>query len=470
MTRFYPQAAMTLEIRWEDFRNESDVVLTKLSTLRVTPKNVRVNINDYKSADTFNAELEYKNFPFDPRTIRALGVTIHMRDMGHIVNQVGLVDQIDVTKNLIPGSKQDVVFMGFADEDTITLDEGSQRVRFEGRDFTSLMIDKPWDKKGPIDLARPLTVVIQEILLQNEATQEIFIENRTGAILPNIGLYAPSFTPLGTTKNKKKNDTYWDVIQDIVARAGLVAYIELDKLIITKPRALFDKSNAKQFVYGSNLKSLEMHRKIGRMKDINVRVMSLNIEKKQVLKIDIPRQAKPDWLQAMNLSAVNNTTKKLKPTKGQEVKEVTETAPFLTFRIPEITNEDHLKEVGQSIYEELGRQQLEGSLQTREMSICDGGVPFDVTNIRNGTPIDIEVNHDDLTGLRRLDTESARTQWLINRKYAPIVARALAKATGKFGTPFYTKSVEFSFDAESGFSMKLDFMNFIEISDRALGR
>jgi hypothetical protein len=65
---------------------------------------------------------------------------------------------------------------------------------------------------------------------------------------------------------RAKKDKYWEVIQDLVGKAALVAYIELDELIIAKPRALYEGTNAKQFIYGKNLKSLEFKRKLGRVK------------------------------------------------------------------------------------------------------------------------------------------------------------------------------------------------------------
>jgi hypothetical protein len=476
MTVYYPQAAMTLRVTFENFRNDADFILNEVYTMRITPKSVNVNINDYTQADTFSAEVDYKNFPFDPRSIRSIGATVHMANVEHIVNEYGEVEQLvpaGTGNSIIEESTQNVVFMGFADEDNIRLDEASRTVRFEGRDFTALLIDTPFDM-GSLDLFRPLTVVLRQILANLEATRNIYVLNKTGEILPTIGQFAPAYTPLAATKNKKRNETYWDVIQDLVGRAGLIAYIELDKLVVAKPRALFDESESKQFIYGKNITNLELKRKIGRLKDNNVRVLSLNLEQKEVIQADIPREAGASWRRALGLLSGDVKRTRLKPLADGSMSEVKETAPFLTFRVPNIASKSQLTEIGQNIYEEMGRQQIEGSFETREMAICDKsniGYPkeFNVTKIRNATPIEIEIHHEDLEGIRRVDSLAARTQYLIDKCYDTRIAQALATAMGKLGTPFYTKAVEFRFDSQRGFTMKLDFINQIEISDSLLG-
>lgn len=471
MPYYYPQAAMTLRIVFEDFRLDTDAgpptILGNEYVLHITPKRLSVKINDYTQADTFSCEIDYRNFPFDPRSIRALGVTIFIQDMGHLVDgMTGKRDRIEPSDGLTPGKPSNVVFQGFADEESISLNDSARTISFEGRDFTSLLIDMKWDRES-IDLFKPVSVVIQKILRDNKSTENIWIDNKVTGILPNIGSYAPDYKPLAAKRNNRKNESYWDVIQHVIGLAGLVAYIQIDKLVITKPRVLYKKDRAKQFIYGKNIKSLNFKRKLGRMKGLNVKVMSL-IDKK-VLKIDIPKQADKDWLKAMGLKAADLTVVKIKSNGEKEnVK-----APFSVHRLPHINDDDHLRDVGQGIFEEIGRQQIEGDLETNDMSVCEGktGVPtsFDITKMRNGTPIDISIEGEHLKGIRKIDSNADRQKYLIDKKYPPLVAAALAESLGKFATPFYTKAITFDFDTTSGFKMRLDFINFIELSDRLLG-
>lgn len=463
MSYYFPQAVMTLRIRWEDFSN-GERILEDNYKLKVIAKNVTVQINDYTKADTFSATIDYKNFPFDPRCIRALGVTVHMENKKQtFVSNPNAADFNAL--NLIEPKPDNTIFTGFADEESIRFDDSSRQVEFEGRDFTSLLIDAPYTGKA-LDLGRPLDQVIQELISELPTTTNLVVENRTGESLPNIGQYAPDYSPLARDRSSKKKEKYWDVITDIVSRGGLIAYIELDKLVITKPRVLYADSKIYQFIYGSNLANLGFKRKLGRQKGINISVRSANFERKEVLEVKIPEEASEEWASAIGVARSRQKIQKI-DTQGQVTEE---DAPFLTFNVADIASVEQLTAIGEGIYEEIGRQQIEGSLETKEMCLLQDGVEFDITKIRNGTPVRIEIDQGDLEGIRRITTESEREQFLVRRCYDRKVAKALAKTLGKFETRFYTRQVEFSISQDQGFRMKLDFVNFIELDNKGLGK
>lgn len=462
MSYFYPQAVCTLKVRWEDF-GQDDAILTKDYTLRVLAKSVTVQINDYTAADTFDCQIDYKSFPFDPRCIRAVGITIHMEDMKKLYNDDGSVAKLEP-------SVENTVFQGFADEEEISFDDSTRSVMLSGRDFTALLIDSAYTGKA-LDLGASLDSIINQLLKELPATEEITVDNRTGGALPNLGSFAPDFNPLSRTRGAKKNESYWDVIQDIVGRSGLIAYIELDKLVLTKPRKLFNNEDTYQFIYGRNLKSINFKRKIGRQRGINVLVRSINPENKNepVLTAKIPAEATNAFVNALGIQKADQTVEKV-DSKG---KVITETAPFITFNVPDIGSKTQLIAVGEGIFEEIGRQQIEGSIETKDMCISqqqagsEQYIEFDITKIRVGTPIKIEIESDDLDEITRIKSEQRRVQFLLARCYEEKIARALARTLGKFQTRFYTKSVEFSINNE-GFTMNLDFINFIELGNKGL--
>ena len=474
---FYnPKTALTLRLVFEDYKQGSDARLAKVYKVQCRPKRVEVNINDYTQADTFSCELDYKNFPFDPRALRALGVTVHMED----------------TNDEIIPSESNAIFQGFADEDTIELDENSRIVKFEGRDFTSLLIDAPYPKQSTIALSTPLDDIISQIISSLPAVQNIRVENRTGEKLPTLGQFAPDFSAMGGQKNVKRDDTYWDVIQDLVSRAALIAYIELDTLVITKPRVLYNSNKAIQFIYGKNLKKLHFKRKLGRQKNFNIRVLSLDLEGKSVVEALIPEQASEEWSKSIGIprtrikipraevkSYGKDNVKKGVTTavssgsprsaaKGEEDQD----APFLTFRLPNIKNKAHLINVGEGIFEEVGRQQIEGSMATREMlMVQDDSKKFDLLKLRTGSPVAIEIAQQDMEAIRRAAAMSDRVNYLRSAGYTDEassgIVSAMALSTGKMPMVFYTKAVRYQLD-EQGFELNLDFVNFIEIGNRLL--
>ena len=456
MGLFYPQAKITLGVIWEDFNFGSQARLQKVYPLTVFAKRVTMNINDYTQADTFDCEIDYKNFPFDPRAIRACRVTVHMADAGELSE--------------IEPNSGNVVFVGFADEESISFDDSSRVVKLEGRDQTSLLIDRKYTG-GTINVAENIETTINQILQSLPETQNLRVDNRVGS-LPVVGQFSPhrnSASKLGTQRSSAKDESCWDVIQDMVARAGLIAYIELDKLVISKPRVLYGNTTKVQFVYGRNLKNLEFKRKIGRKKNFNVNVRSLNTDLKEALSVEIPLEATDEWSRETGIPQRRVQI----PTINADGSEGTpKDAPILGFRVPNVNDKNHLVKVAQEIYEELGRQQLDGSFTTKDMESVDSSLScFNLLKLRNGTPVSVTIDQGDLEGIRKVNGVNEKTKFLINRCYEPVVARVFAETLSntRFDTPFYTKSVQFTLSEESGFQVKVDFLNFIEIPARLGG-
>jgi len=473
VTYYHPQAVASLRILLED-NGASDPTLKQEYNLNITPKSLRVTINDYTKADTFSMELDYKNFPFDPRTIRAVGVSIFIEDQKTLWDTNRQEFKIIEPKSDTPTEASNAIFLGFADDDSIRFDEDDRTVTLEGRDFTALLIDEPYDDRGPISLTTNLENVIAGLLTRLPSTREIkVIVDPKIDDLPTLAQFYPDFNPLAGTRSKRKNETYWDIIQDLARRAGLIIYMELDKLKITKPNALYDPDELKQFVWGKNLRTLSFKRKLGRMKNFNVGVRSLNIEKKEVLEAIIPADASLSWSLTNGVPRKTVTITKLLPNGDKEEKN----APVIMFRIPDIANKEALVAIGESLFEELGRQQIEGTLETNDMCTIEGdvggsalipnkrGVEFDITKIRNATPIEISIDQDDISAISKLKSQAERRKYLLARCYEPLTAEVFSKTMGKFGTKFYTRAVDFKFDGTNGFSMSLDFINFIENVD-----
>ena len=490
MAVFYPQAALTLRIVWEDFGISEPIVgantvlsdeglkqaqleqkLNKIYRFPVLAKNVRVNINDYTKADTFDATIDYKNFPFDPRVIRALGVTVHIEDRGQIF-------QVNNQLDLLKPSVENTVFQGFADTENISMDETDRTVRIEGRDFTALLIDRQYFG-GPIAHTKPIDKVLEELLAQlpelafnpsnPDARQGLILDNRTGAALPTLSQLYGGKQPEQEKKNQKRKQSYWDVIQKIISLSGLIAYIELDRLVITKPRNLYNlEGKEKLFIFGKNVTNLDFKRKIGRQKGFNVRVLSVNIEDKALIDVKIPEDATQDFVQRLGIKKerIKLPTVKADGTKAEN--QESKPAPFFTFRIADLKDRDQAVAMGEEIFEEISRQELEGSLTTNEMTLCetDGKTIFDATKFRNGTPITIEIDQGDMRDLDMTASKAQIKKFLIKRCYEPAVAEALAASLKKINTPFYTRSVELVVDQEQGFALEVDFINYIDLDQK----
>ena len=469
---FYPQSAMILRVLWENMQKKT-YVTDQDYTLVVTPRRLEVNINSYKEADTFSADLDFKNFPFDPRSMRAVGVSIFMEDMKRLRDDEGNEVRI------VPGPSN-IMFQGYVDEESIKLDESAGVVTISGRDFTSLLIDRAFvnaDGKMPtLELFKPLDITIQELLRALPETKDIEVINRTGTELPTIAKFSGDYNALAGQKSSERKDKYWEVIQDLVFRAALICYIEIDKLIITSPRVLYGETKAKQFIYGKNLKSLEFNRKMGRVKGFNIQVQCLDYRNKQVLKAKIPEEATDSWITSIGIPKARIKI----PKPGANGQITQEDAPLLVFNVPNIINQNQLIKIGEKTFEEVGRQEIEGSLTTKDMLVSEissnelgygfvGGKSsavkmkdgFDIMKIRNATPIAILMDWEDLQAISQETDPGKRFQYLKERCYTEKVASALAGVIGKYANVFYTRSVKYTMDAEEGFACEINFINYV---------
>ena len=118
MSYYYPQAAVELQILPEDFKLTSDASLQKLQRIQVQAKNISVTKADYRTTDTFSMDIDYKNFPFDPRTIRSCGVVIYLQDMmgmgeGSTIRPGEATWLTKDTNNETPN----IIFQGYVDEE-----------------------------------------------------------------------------------------------------------------------------------------------------------------------------------------------------------------------------------------------------------------------------------------------------------------------------------------------------------------
>jgi hypothetical protein len=114
-------------------------------------------------------------------------------------------------------------------------------------------------------------------------------------------------------------------------------------------------------------------------------------------------------------------------------------------------------------------------MQIPEETFDDDGdrvntVPVDFSAISNGTGIRIYLSQEDLNGLSSKSTESEKTAFLMKRGYDQKFAKAFASSLDRINTAFYTKSVRFELDQENGFSMQIEFINFIDIDSALEGK
>jgi hypothetical protein len=303
-----------------------------------------------------------------------------------------------------------------------------------------------------------------QLIKKRPETANIIV--RSDVTIPALSKVAPDFNALSGKLNVRSDHSYWDVIQELAGLSGVVIYMDLDTLVITQPQVLYSKDNLKQLIWGKNVNTLEFKRKMGRLRGFNiiVRCLTTGNKKSPVLQAQIPKEGSLEWSKKTGIAR-----KEVVITQQAHGKEpVEKPADYISFRVENVANKESLVKIGEQLYENLGRQQIEGSLETYDMVLpenaTEGTVEFDALKLRTGTAIDIHIDQDDLKAISREASQGARFAYLQARGYKEDLANLLAENLSAFTTPFYTKAVTFNFSQESGFKMTLDFINFIELS------
>jgi hypothetical protein len=444
-------------VTWEDFGTKNKT-LNEVIDIDVSCKSARIERNDYTEADTVRLTIDYSAFPFDPRCIRACGITVFMEDVKSRFDKNGKPTIIRPNDLPIEAEASNKVFIGFADESSIKLDSDNKTVELEGRDYTGLFIDIKRLNSDPIPLSKPIDQIIKELIHEQENTKNIEVINRTGETLPTLAKLAPDFNEATSVKNQHRKETYWEIIQDILGRVALIGFIELDKFIINKPQNIYEKKNIKHFIWGKNIKDISFKRKLGRAKDFNVKVVSFNPLEKKVETVLIPKEATHPLVKGpeVTIPQLDKNGKKIEPPK---------TADYITFSVKDVTNKEQLIKIGESIFLEMSRQQIEGELSTFEMAVPEENkkLPIKFNEMRNGSAIRVFFSSDEMGQLNSNSDEKTKRNFLIKRGYPNNVATAFAKSLDKINTAFYVKSVSFEMDRDNGFSMKINFINFIDL-------
>ena len=493
MSLYYPKCVVRLRVLWESFdrTDESakidEELLKKPQDFTVQAKRVTVDINDYNEADTFSMTLDYKQFPFDPRSMRSVGVSIF----------------IDNSTEEIVASDDNLVFIGFADEQRVVFDDITREVTLEGRDYTSLFIDRQrtsidkYDERGivvsrkaapKLRTSRTIDVIFQQLIDENRSTRGfgpsdgIKVDVRLGGETPpkaSFGISA-SANPERAYQNEEPGMTYWAIMKRIATRAALIIFIEKNKLVITKPRNLYDDFRIVQMTYGINIKSISFHRLLGRQKDFNVQVASSSPELKRNVFAQLPQDARSERFKELFGVKDPKTGRFLKKHYQRRVANPGgsgvefEPAEFIPFIVPNVSSKERLVEIGEKIYEEISRQQLEGDLGTMEMDFPqvegteERRKAISFRDIGVGTTIEVFFRQDDLSAIADIASEGERTKYLVTKGFSQEIAAALAKALTKISYRFYVSGVSISLDNDSGFDFKVRFLNIIETDQISL--
>lgn len=388
--------------------------------IQIVPLNAAVHLNPYSEADECKLRFDYSAFPFNPQIARAVRVGVHM----------GNVPSVDA---VFEPSQYNTLFLGHADDGDWEPGEDNT-INLNCRDHTSLLLDETWSG-AQVDLRKPLDEIVRAVLDSSPATKPMRLELRGLAEAPVLA--AGRGDAGGEGLAAKKTEKVWDVIARLMHEAGLIAYVELDSLVIAPAQTVSTDTSAPAFVYGGNLERLRIEKDISGRTVQNIMVRAWDPTTRTTLEAFYPTPKRED----LTGDALPKQTK------------------FEVYTLANVRDQAHLKQVAERIWRRKSEQEVTLELETKEMTWMESG---DLLRLRAGHPVRVTISEDER---RFLDAQGfdERIYYLLDRGYEFDVANSIAAAYDGPAPIYQVREATHTFDHQNGYSLRLQCGNYITV-------
>lgn len=427
MTTYYPRCHALISVVL-DGRGAAD---SRPIFIETRPRSATVNLNGYNEADTWELEFDARVLPIDPDLIRTAAARVYM------LHASSLADRVDWAR------QEYEMVVGLADSVDLEMSSSGQFVRMDGRDYTALLLDREWDPRDRIPAGRPLDQVVQEIV--NDAIP--FPAGQPSRTLEVAweGAGPPPITGVHHRQSKKKGywvkpgKETWTVIYELCLRHGYISYIEGDRLIITEPRVQTAKSlaDAPRLVYGTNLASVSISRRLGKERVPQVIASSIDPTSGRVIEVRYPERH-----QAPTTGIGTRKDERLRVTAPRG-----------------ITDRQTLERFARTYYENKARSETSYTFGTKYLEDVDRR---DLLEIRGGKPVAFEWDAFNAEQMRQL-SPAERFRHLRSVGYSEAVALVVSQRfedLDRTRQAYYVKTGRFTIDNDAGLTVEAEAVNY----------
>lgn len=452
---FYPRHVLRIAAVLEDFGGGTTTVAEAVEW-NVIPRTARLDRNDIHTADTLSVTLDFREFPFDPRLVRAASVVYYAG------NTDGGALSLD---------ESTIRFMGVVDTPESSLSGDAQTVTMECRDYTAVLLGERARPAMAVALDRPMDQVIADLLatLPGEWARTIrpVIQGPDGMSIP--WPIVPGHGRRNARLQVDPKDTLWSLIRSTVEALGFVCFVDLDRLVVSTSRTLGADGQLRA-------DASRVHVVFGR------ELMDLR------LKRTMTNKTKPVALRQYNPTTGETTTsewptsaERARPSGGRRGRPsvVVRRAGGATithddadqaeeFAVTGTRSSEELSAHAQSIYRQRARYELEGSFTTHDPVLPQvrgtRGNPapdFDVWAIHTATTLYADIGEQAGIAFDSEAPRADRERALVAKGYPAEVASALVTSwaqLSRVSLPFIVRKASLSLDGESGFRAEVDFM------------
>ena len=424
------------------------------------PRSASLTRNRYYQADELSLTLAGDWVQFDPRIIRSMTVEYYLASVpARIYSQGGQAVLDEATK------RKNLRFLGIVDSVEERRSNDGIVYNIKARDYTALLADyvvQPEDLKA-VNWKMPLMTAIGQLVSRLPATHNLHVVVAGSDLASEL---SSKKVPLSWWANSymRKHDrqTFWDLVQDVVMRAGLIAFVDLDQLVIARPSDVFDSDQAwvsfgtgdQSHLSASGAVPVQSFRSKGRKHPgggvctMPVWVFGYDIEEltraREFGRVSVP------VVEVRSLGQ-KGTVKGQWPQKGKVSGQARSIRRFV---VPGLQSDTEAETVAKQIWTLLARQQVRVSVSTLELGSwgADDTDP-DVLDYRAGQPIEILMSDEPVT-----------KQALIRAGVPENKASKLAAQASSAGiqNKYYLGEIGYGWSAESGLQISMKLANYIE--------
>ena len=410
--------------------------------------------NTYSKADELTVTVSSSYVDFDPRIFRSLVVEAYIASVPGDVYAKG---PSEIRK--YAAKRRNIRFLGVVDTISKVEDDGGVKYDFRARDYTALFADYhvlPEDVRN-VNWHKPFIQVIADIVKRLAAVRNIKIwaVGEAGSLL-NQKIRMPSWSKL--VPIKYAGQTFWDMIQDLTLRMGMVSFVDLDRLVFALPSTMYEAGQSivnygvlgspgqrniihttsfiskkrphpwgrgychiPAWVFGANIASLEISREYGRLAIPTVEVRSLTPEGVKVGR----------W-----------------PENGQD-------KVIRRYVIAGLSSDEQCKNVAKEVWEQLARNQVRVRVSTMDLGSWGATQEdADALEYRAGMPIEVLPTRSDVT-----------VQELIKagmKKEKAVEIANLLKSR-RLQTVWYLGEVSYDWSATEGLRITMDLASYLKV-------
>jgi hypothetical protein len=465
----------------------------------IAPRSVQIERNGLRTADTCTVVINHSDAPFDPRLLRAaaIEVTLGIVDPADYARGVAgerradgsLMSMVERSRTLsgpLSRTANTTRFVGWVDTWQLNFDSlDGDTITLECRDLSALFFDTPLTSGSGIDLTLPIDEGVRRFIdAYNETRGMLVAYGRPGQTDPGIAptpaeaAPAQARTRRSGSRQRRTGDAQqnlWDHITEACARVGLVPVIYDYTLHICEPRTFYTSTDQPwRMVYGRNLSHLEFTRKLGGSK---VPTIEVRCYQPDLGRTAWARWPNPEGAIRFGVFGINNPPATARRPNEPSVSGHAPTERIQTYLVTGVADGQTLLRVARNLFEQIGRQEIEGNLETADVTSVGSAAAADLLSLDNGDGVELLVSggpeNPDTTGMTAAQIQAlsreARTEYLQSVGWGRAVAERFSQLQDATAnqTIFRAQNVRLNYDVQEGFSAVVDFINFIEVRETA---